>query len=87
MKAEYRPENFILLLAFLFCCPLGGDCLGKVAGIIVHNILFGQVAPKKLLVSDLDNVLWSGVVAEDGPHALEFGPADIISSFCLSNFS
>lgn len=29
---------------------------------------------KKVLVLDLDNTLWSGVVGEDGPHGIKVGP-------------
>lgn len=33
---------------------------------------------KKVLVLDLDNTLWSGVVGEDGPHDLKVGPPDAL---------
>ncbi|MBS0631863.1 MAG: HAD family hydrolase [Verrucomicrobia bacterium] len=33
---------------------------------------------KKVLVLDLDNTLWSGVVGEDGPHGIKVGPPTAI---------
>lgn len=33
-----------------------------------------QAAPAKVLVTDLDNTLWRGVIAEDGLEAIAFGP-------------
>ena len=55
-------------------CPISGQGLGEVGETIINLVLSRPPAPKKLLVSDLDNVMWRGVVAEDGPQALEFGP-------------
>ena len=31
--------------------------------------------PKKVLVTDLDNVLWSGLIADDGPDGIAFEPS------------
>jgi len=33
---------------------------------------------KKVLVLDLDNTLWSGVVGEDGPHGIKIGPPSAV---------
>lgn len=40
---------------------------------ITHLILGLRRSPKKVLVLDLDNTLWGGVVAEDGLEGIEIG--------------
>ena len=40
---------------------------------VVHLIASFKRAPKKVLVLDLDNTLWGGVVADDGLEGIELG--------------
>jgi FkbH-like protein len=54
-------------------CPVGGGSLGAVAIALVDAALGPRREPAKVLVSDLDNVMWRGVVAEDGLEGISFG--------------
>lgn len=40
---------------------------------IVRLIQFRKTVPKKVLVTDLDNTLWGGIVGEDGLDGIELG--------------
>ena len=47
---------------------------GHVAEIIAHKLI-GTAAPiPKIVVTDLDNVMWSGSISEDGITGIAFGP-------------
>jgi len=47
-------------------CPIGGASLSTVAEHIVNAAAERKRAPMKLLVTDLDNVMWAGIIGEDG---------------------
>ena len=49
------------------------DLLVHIAREAAHLIATRKRAPKKVLVLDLDNTLWGGVVAEDGLAGIELG--------------
>jgi FkbH-like protein len=53
--------------------PCSPTLLPYVAREIAHLIGNLQRAPKKVLVLDLDNTLWGGVVADDGLEGIEIG--------------
>ena len=53
-------------------CPLGGAAIGDVAVQIVDAVVTKVPEPKKLLVTDLDNVVWAGGIAEDGLDGVAF---------------
>jgi FkbH-like protein len=55
-------------------CPFGGASLGAIAVALVEAALRPHQESAKVLVSDLDNVMWKGVVAEDGIEGIGFGP-------------
>ena len=55
-------------------CPVAGRNLADVAEAIVSLAASPATASRKLLVTDFDNVLWSGVVAEDGIDGIACGP-------------
>ena len=55
-------------------CPVHGAGLEEVADLVVEKLLPGPVDSAKVLVTDLDNTLWSGIVGDDGPEAIEGGP-------------
>jgi FkbH-like protein len=40
---------------------------------------------RKVIVCDLDNTLWGGVAADDGPHAIKLGAPDPVGE-CFSSF-
>jgi FkbH-like protein len=54
-------------------CPVGGAWLGRIAESVAGTALRNAPAPCKVLVTDLDNVLWKGVIAEDGLDGIRFG--------------
>ena len=53
--------------------PCSSQLLGPLAREAVHLIGTLRQAPKKVLVLDLDNTLWGGVVADDGIEGIEVG--------------
>jgi FkbH-like protein len=53
--------------------PCSPALLPYVAREIAHIISSLRRAPKKVLVLDLDNTLWGGVVADDGLEGIEIG--------------
>lgn len=56
-------------------CPIAGASLGEVARRLVDAALAPRPTEAKVLVTDLDHVLWSGVVAEDGVEGIAFEPS------------
>lgn len=46
--------------------PISGHFSGEVAKAVVESSLAPAEGPFKVLVTDLDNVLWSGLISEDG---------------------
>jgi len=67
-------EAFSLAGYFSSGCPVGGGWIGAVAEIVVDEALAPVPAPKKVLVTDLDNVMWAGIVGEDGVDGIAFEP-------------
>jgi FkbH-like protein len=55
-------------------CPIGGGWLGRVADMAVHSLLAPPTTAAKVLVTDLDNTLWNGVIAELGAEHIAYGP-------------
>jgi FkbH-like protein len=53
--------------------PCSPDLLLDVAREVTHLIIGLHRPPKKVLVLDLDNTLWGGVVADDGLDGIEIG--------------
>jgi FkbH-like protein len=53
--------------------PCSANLLPALAREIVHVMTSLRRAPKKVLVLDLDNTLWGGVVADDGIEGIEIG--------------
>lgn len=53
--------------------PLSLAVLDRVAG-AVHHLLTRQPLPKKVLVTDLDDTLWQGVLGDDGPAGITSHP-------------
>ena len=65
-------EVFSLSGYFASGCPVGGSWIGQVADAVVDLVLQPISQPKKVLVTDLDNVLWNGGIAEDGLDGIAF---------------
>ncbi len=55
-------------------CPVGGSWIGRVSEMIVHAALLSRPETRKVLVTDLDNVMWAGGIAEDGAEGIAFKP-------------
>jgi FkbH-like protein len=53
--------------------PCSPSLMVELAREVVHLISSLKRAPKKVLVLDLDNTLWGGVVADDGLEGIELG--------------
>ena len=68
------PDAFSLGAYFASGCPVGGAWLGRVADIAVGALADPAHTPAKVLVTDLDNTLWAGVIAEDGADGIEYRP-------------
>jgi FkbH-like protein len=73
LDPQWLPPDAFSMSSYLASgCPIDGANLSRVAEILVELTEL-RVAPAKVLVTDLDNTLWRGVVAEDGEENLEFG--------------
>ncbi len=73
--AEIVPADQFSMGAYLASgTPVAGQHLGAVAGRIVTALTAAPAMPRKVLISDLDNVMWHGVVGEDGPEGVAYGP-------------
>jgi FkbH-like protein len=69
------PDAFTLAGYFSSGCPVGGRWIGRVAHAVVESAMTPPAAPRKVLATDLDNVLWSGLLADDGPEGVAFEPS------------
>lgn len=58
--------------------PFSADVFAHAATDIRSAARALRVAPRKVLVVDLDNTLWGGVVGDDGPEGLRLGGHDAI---------
>jgi FkbH-like protein len=54
--------------------PFASGSLSDVAASIARAAVTGGRELKKVLVTDLDNTLWSGVIGEDGVDGIAYGP-------------
>jgi FkbH-like protein len=71
---ELPSDGFSLTSYLGTGCPLRGVSLGTTAITLIEATLRPRHESAKVLVSDLDNVMWRGVVAEDGLEGISFGP-------------
>ncbi|HEY2164568.1 MAG TPA: HAD-IIIC family phosphatase, partial [Gemmatimonadaceae bacterium] len=58
-------------------CPFSGTTIGDVAAALAAKLDVAPVTAKKLLVTDFDNVLWHGVIGEDGIEGITSAPDGI----------
>ncbi len=68
-------EAFGLGSYFSSGCPIGGSWIGRVAEAVVEAAVAPPREPKKVLITALDNVVWNGLVADDGPDGIAFEPS------------
>ena len=67
LGARVLPADAFALGGYLSSgCPVGGNWIGRVAEAVVEAVVAARAEPRKVLVTDLDNVLWSGLISEDG---------------------
>jgi len=57
-------------------CPISGIKLGNTAMLIAREI-FVSGESKKVLITDLDETLWSGIIGEDGLEGINAAPEGI----------
>ncbi len=69
------PDAFALGSYFSSGCPVGGAWIGRVADAVVAAVAAPSTEPKKVLVTDLDNVVWNGLIADDGLDGIAFEPS------------
>ena len=55
-------------------CPFGGSKLSEIANSIIDLLLMPLPGSGKVLVTDLDETLWSGLIGEDGPEGISAAP-------------
>jgi FkbH-like protein len=68
-------DAFALAGYFASGCPVGGGWIGRVAEAVVEAAVTPRIESKKVVVTDLDNVIWNGVVAEEGLEGIAFEPS------------
>src|SRR6266576_1089758 len=78
LGAHLLPAEAFALPAYLSSgCPVAGHAIGLVAEAVVEAAAAARAEPKKVLVTDLDNVLWRGLIAEDGVEGIAFDPVGV----------
>lgn len=70
-------EDFALSPYLSSGCPVPGTRQSAVAERLVDLLLGPTTGSVKIVVTDLDNTLWSGIVGEDGPDAVHANPEGI----------
>lgn len=71
------PETFSLGSYLSNGSPFASARLGLVAEAIIDRALPSHSEPRKVVVTDLDGVLWNGVIGEDGVDGIHFQPEGI----------
>src|SRR5262245_42077479 len=65
-------ESFSLATYFASGMPVAARSMGPVGRVVVELASAPKLEPAKLLISDLDNTLWNGVIAEDGVDGISW---------------
>jgi len=70
--AEVLSADFFSLSSYLsYGSPFSGKYLSQISDAIVACVPGQHPMPKKILVTDFDNVMWRGVVGEDGADDIQ----------------
>ncbi len=70
--ATLLPADFFSLASYLSSgSPFAGKFLSPIADAVVSALPRQSTVAKKVLVTDFDNVMWRGVVSEDGIDAIQ----------------
>lgn len=65
-------ENFSLASYLSNGSPFASPHLGAIADVVVAAALVAAPDPRKVLITDLDNVMWRGVIGEDGLEGIQY---------------
>ena len=65
-------DSFSLGTYFASGMPVAARSMGSVGRAVVELASAPKLEPAKLLISDLDNTLWNGVIAEDGVEGISW---------------
>lgn len=68
-------------LLYLSRCPFSDEFMRHAAHALARSITPLFVAPAKVLVLDLDNTLWGGVIGEDGADGIAIGESGLGAAF------
>ena len=68
-------------MAVLAGCPLSTAGLRHLADHLTRSIAALVLPSAKVVVLDLDNTLWGGIVGEDGPGGIAIGPSGLGAAF------
>jgi FkbH-like protein len=68
-------------MAVLAGCPLSTAALRQLADQLTRTIAAQILPPAKVIVLDLDNTLWGGIVGEDGAGGIQIGPSGVGAAF------
>ncbi len=71
INADILYEGFSLQNYLLTGCPFKNSYLDLAAKEIISRLLNIHHEPKKLIVTDLDNTLWNGILGEDGINGIK----------------
>ena len=71
------PEVFSLASYLSTGSPFAGTHLWDVADRVIERALGPSAEPAKVLITDLDNVLWAGVIGEDGIDGIRYAPEGV----------
>ena len=75
LNANILPADIFSLNSYLnFGVPFASNQCGDLAEIICRDLQGLVCQPKKVLVTDLDNVMWGGVIGEDGIDGIKDKP-------------
>ena len=75
LNALILKDEYFCLDSFLSSgCPIGGRNLSNFAGHVSNGLLQKQEESKKMIITDLDNTLWNGILGEDGLEGVKANP-------------
>ena len=66
------PNDFSLGSYLASGLPVASRSIGRIAALAVELAVNVPTEPAKLVITDLDNTLWKGVIAEDGPAGISW---------------
>ena len=67
LNAQILSDTYFSLDSYLISgCPVAGKDLSVTAYNLSRNIFVNKIDKKNIIVTDLDNTLWNGILGEDG---------------------